>query len=173
MPQRAWSSGLPNSVASRILWEKKRLRHPAIDEDATRVPLGHQPPDSLRLPPQTQFMAQPDRDLFRHSPEKMPAWRQLHLGARPRVPTPSVHYVRQHDDGPPVPLDLHGQTARKEASPPFRAAAPPRQDATPAQTTKPRPLMKLGFRVVALGPRPRSVEPMSGRSLAFSRPTIG
>jgi transposase len=37
---------------------KKRSRHPAIDDDASRVPLGHHPPDPLRLPAQTQFVAQ-------------------------------------------------------------------------------------------------------------------
>ena len=54
---------------------KKRSRRPRIDDDAARVPLGHQPPHPLRLPAQTQLVAQPDRNHFRHRPTKVPARR--------------------------------------------------------------------------------------------------
>ena len=70
---------------SRILWGKKRSRHPRIDDHAARVPLGHQPPHPLRLPAQTQLVAQPDRNLFRnHSNESACA-----AATSPRWPTSS------------------------------------------------------------------------------------
>src|SRR3954464_15050822 len=150
MPPRAWSHGSPNGVVLRVLWGKKRPRHPAIDDDASRVPLGHHPPDPLRLPAQAQFVAQSDRDLLRHHPPEMPARRQLHLGGRPRVSAPTVHHLLQHDDGPSLRLDLHRQASSEGATPPVRPASPACQDARIKQTTKPRRLMKLRFRVAAL-----------------------
>src|SRR4051794_30905610 len=151
MPPRAWSDGSPDGVRSRIPWGKKRSRHPAIDDDAARVPLGHQPPDPLRLLAQARLVAQSDRDLLRHHPPEMPARRQLHLGGRPRVPAPRVHRLLQHDHGPPLQLDLYREAPREETPPPVRPAPPPCQDARPTRTTKPYPLMKRRFRVLALG----------------------
>src|SRR5665647_1669074 len=123
MPRRALSNGSPNSAASRILWEKKRSRHPRIDDDASRVPLGHQPPHPLCLSAETQFVAQSNRNLLGNPPTKMPARRQLHLGGRPRIPTPTVHHLLQHDNGSPLQLDRHRQTAPEETPPPFRPAS--------------------------------------------------
>src|ERR1700678_4094879 len=126
MHRKAWSNGSPNSAASTILWEKKRSRHSRIHDDAARVPLGRQPPDPFRLPAKTQLVAQPDRNLLRHPPTKMPARRELHLGARTRVPNPSFHHLLQRDHGPSFQLDLHRQTPPEETPPPFRSAPPPR-----------------------------------------------
>src|SRR5271154_236333 len=80
----------------------------------------------------------------------MPARREFHLGARTRVPNPSVHHLLQHDHGPSLQLDLHRQTPPAETPPSFRSAPPPRQAATTTQTTKACTLMKLSLRVVAL-----------------------
>src|SRR5271166_558523 len=129
MPRKAWSIGSPSSAAYTILWGKKRSRRSPIHDDATRVSLGHQPPDPLRLPAQTQLVAQPDRDLLRHPPTKMPSRRELHLGARTRIPNPRVHHLLQHDHGPSLQLDLHRQTPPEETPPPFRSAPPPRSAA--------------------------------------------
>src|SRR5258708_2827224 len=124
MPLRASSNGSPNSVVLSILWGKKRSRHPAIDDNASRVPLEHHPPDPLRLPAQTQFVAQPNRNLFRHHTPKMPARRQLYLGGRPRISTQTVHHLLQHDDGPSLRLDLHRQASSEDGTPPIRPASP-------------------------------------------------
>src|ERR1035437_9160375 len=126
MPRRAWSDGSPKNAAWRILWEKKRARHPRIDDDAARVPLGYQPPHPLRLPAQTQLMAQPDRNLLRHPPTKVPARRKLYLGPRPRIPTPKVHHLLHPAHGPPLQLDLHGQASPEKPPPPFRPTPPSR-----------------------------------------------
>src|SRR3954447_566939 len=126
MPRKAWSDGSPNGAAYTTLWGKKRSRHPRIDDDAARVPRGQEPPHPLRLLAQTQFVAEPDRDLFRHPPTKVPARRELHLGARTRVSTPRVHHLLQHNHGSPLQLDLHRQTPPEETPPPFRPAPPPR-----------------------------------------------
>src|SRR5579862_9473510 len=107
MPRKAWSSGSPNSAACPTRWEKKRTWHPGIDDHSARVPLGPQPPHPFRLPAETQFVAQSDRNLFRNSPTQVPPRRQLHLGVRTRVSTSTVHHLLQHRDGPPLQLDLH------------------------------------------------------------------
>src|SRR5271157_2544595 len=126
MRRKVWSIGSPNSAAYTILWEKNRSRYSRIHDDAARVPLGPQPPNPLHLPAQTQLVAQPDRDLLRHRPTKMPARRELRLGARTRIPNPRVHHLLQHDHGPSLQLDLHRQTPPEETPPPFRSAPPPR-----------------------------------------------
>src|SRR3954471_7263649 len=125
MPRRAWSDGPPKNAACTTPWAKKRSRYPRIDDHAARVSFGHKPPHPLRLPAQTQLMAQPDRDLFRHRPPKVPARRQLHLGVRPRVPTPTVHHLLQHDHGTPLRLDLHRKAPPKETPPSVRPASSP------------------------------------------------
>src|ERR1700682_559344 len=150
MPRKASSSGSPNSAACPTRWEKKRARRPGIDDHSARVPLGHPPPHPFHLPAETQFVAQPDRNLFRYPPTQVPPRRQFHLGVRTRVSASTVHHLLQHHDGPPIQLDLFRQTSAKKPPASLRPAPPPHQNARTTQITKPCHLMKPRLRVVAL-----------------------
>src|SRR5258707_4775543 len=127
MPRKASSSGSPNSATCPSRWGKKRARHPEIDDHPARVPIRTPPPHPFRLRAETQFVAQPDRNLFRHRATQVPPWRQLHLGIRTRVSTPTVHQVLQHNDGQPLQLDLHRKTSAEKPPSPLRPTPLPRQ----------------------------------------------
>jgi hypothetical protein len=93
--------GLPGALG------KKRQRHPRIDGYTQGVPVGCRPPDPLRLPPEAQFVAQPDRDRVRDHPPEAPAGRKLHVGDGPGIAVAGIHGLLQRHDGPPLRLDLH------------------------------------------------------------------
>jgi homeodomain-containing protein/DDE superfamily endonuclease len=105
---------------------KKRPRHPEVHDHSPRVPRGHVSPHPLRLPAETQLLAEPDRNLLRHPATKMPPRRQLQIGARTGIPTATIHHLLQHDDGPPLQLDVHRQTPPKEAPFLLRPSPPSR-----------------------------------------------
>src|ERR1035438_5501473 len=92
--------GLPGALG------KKRQRHPRIDGYTQGVPVGCRPPDPLRLPPEAQFVAQPDRDRVRDHPPEAPAGRKLHVGDGPGIAVAGIHGLLQRHDGPPLRLDL-------------------------------------------------------------------
>lgn len=83
-----WSAGLVEWVAQRCepetdLGKKRQTRHLEKPGQPPGVPVGSLASGSLRVPAQTQFVAEPDRDGLRHHHEKSRSPRKLPLGRRP------------------------------------------------------------------------------------------
>ena len=80
-------------------WEKKRQRHPEINGDTQRVPVGYQAPNPLRLSAETQFVAQPDRNrIWDYPPETSAGWK-LHIGSGFGIAVARVYDVLQYHEG--------------------------------------------------------------------------
>jgi len=86
---------------------KKKIRNSGVDGITPEIPVGPEPSHTIRLPPETQFVAESNRNHIRHHPSKVSPRRKLQVGCRPRVSTERVHHLLQPNHGAPVQLDVH------------------------------------------------------------------
>ena len=132
LPQHA-HVGKPGEVRRRTLRPARRAGKKndsgILKSMATRqgIPGGYRPPDPLRLPPEAQFVAQPDRDRLRDHPPEAAAGRKLHVGGGPGIAVAGIHGLLQRHDGPPLRLDLHRQAGAEATPRELRRTAPPPQ----------------------------------------------
>lgn len=84
-----WSATLVEWIAelcepNRPLGKKRRVGSAQIASHPPDLPVRSEPPHPVRLPAQTQFVAEPGRSDLRDRDEEGDASRQLHLRCRPR-----------------------------------------------------------------------------------------
>lgn len=90
-----WSATLVEWVAERCepnrpLGKKRQIGSAQVASYSPSIPVRSRPPNPVRVPAQTQFLAEPSRNHLRDCDEEGDASRQLHLGCRPRRQTARV-----------------------------------------------------------------------------------
>ena len=90
-----WSATLVEWVAERCepnrpLGKKRQVGSAQVASHSPGIPVRSKPPNPVRIPAQTQFVAEPGRSDLRDRDEEGDASWQLHLGCQPRRQAASV-----------------------------------------------------------------------------------